>query len=136
MIDIPEFYQKLLSGTGVATLSVCSKDGSIQSVLVWPDYDGEYIILNMEEGSPKESSIRREKRATLLMSVATNENMYITLRCELHKITCVDAIEHLDMITYRNMNVAKWYGDVEPEDSPGKDKTVLVYLKPVRMYHT
>ncbi len=73
---------------------------------------------------------------TLLASDPGNENMYISLRCELHKITKAGAIEHLDMITFRNMNVSKWYGEVEAENSPSKDKRVLVYLRPVRMYHT
>ena len=135
IIEIPAFYQQLLSGPGAATLSVCSRDGSIQSTLVWPDFDGECIRLSMVAGSPKEANIRREKKATLLMSHAGNENMYISLRCELHEITQTGAIEHLNMITLRNMNVSRWYGEVEPEDSPSKDKTVLVYLRPVRVYH-
>jgi hypothetical protein len=103
---------------------------------VWPDFDGEFIKLNMLAGCPKETNIRREKRATLLMSHASNENMYISLRCELHEITEAGVIEHLDMLTLRNMNVSRWYGEIEAEDSPGKDERVLVYLRPVRVYHT
>ena len=136
MIEIPQFYRELLSSAGAATLSVLSKDGSIQSTLVWPDYDGEFIKLNMVSGSPKEASIRREGRATLLASHGTNENLYISVRCELHEISPVGVIEHLNAITQKNMGVAQWYGDVEPHGSESKQKRVLVYLKPVRIYHT
>ena len=136
MTEIPEFYKNLLTTAGVATLSVVSKDGSIQSILVWPDYDGEFIKLNMLSGSPKELSIRREKKATILISHASNEDLYASIRCELHRITKEGAIEHLNKITERNMNVAKWYGDVEPENCESKNREVLVYLKPVRIYHT
>ncbi len=97
-MNIPEFYQQLLSAPGVATLSVRSRDGSIQSTLVWTDFNGGFIKISMLAGSPKESSIRREKTATLLRSDPTNENMYISLRCELHEIRQTGAIEHLDMI--------------------------------------
>ncbi|MEH6549721.1 MAG: pyridoxamine 5'-phosphate oxidase family protein [Pseudomonadales bacterium] len=136
MITVPDSYKALLSSAGFATLSVVSKDGSILSSLVWPDYDGEFIILSMLSGSPKEVSIRRQGKATLLMADANNEDLYISLRCELHEVTRVGVIEHLDAITQRNMGVDQWYGDVEPEDSASKEKEVLVYLKPVRIYHT
>ena len=136
MKEIPPFYSALLSSACSATLSVVSKDGSIQSTLVWPDYDGEFIKLNMISGSPKELSIKRERKATLLVSHGSNENLYISVRCELHEITPDGAIDHLNRMTQRNMGVSKWYGDVEPEEFASKDKSVVVYLKPVRIYHT
>jgi len=136
MIEIPQFYCELLSSAGAATLSVLSKDGSIQSTMVWPDYDGEFIKLNMVSGSPKQVSIKRDGKATLLASHSGNENLYISLRCELHEITPDGAIEHLNTLTQRNMGVTQWYGDVEPIDCESKNKRVLVYLRPVRIYHT
>ena len=135
-MDIPAFYQQLLSAPGVATLSVLSIDGSIQSTLVWTDFDGELIKISMKAGSPKEISLRREQTATVLRSHPTNENMYISLRCELHEIREKGAIAYLDMMTQRNMNLATWYGNVEPVENLEGDKNVLVYLKPVRIYHT
>ena len=136
MIEIPKFYSNLLTSAGAATLSVLSRDGSIQSTMVWPDYDGQFIKLNMLSGSPKEASIRRENRATLLVSHGSNENLYISVRCELHKVTSEGVIEHLNTITQRNMGVSQLYGEVEPIDAESKNKRVLVYLKPVRIYHT
>ena len=134
-INIPPFYEQLLCAPGVATLSALGKDGSIQSTLVWPDYDGEFVKLNMLVGSPKELSIRRGKIATLLRANPNDENQYISLRCELHKITAAGAIEHLDAITRRNKDVPAWYGHIEADDSPSKRRRVVVYLRPVRVYH-
>ncbi len=135
-LEIPSFYKRLLVSPGVATLSVLSRDGSIQSILVWPDFDGEFIKLNMTEGSPGVRNIQREKKATLLVCSSSNENLYISIRCELHKVTKDGALEHVDHITQRNMNVSRWFGDVEPEDSADKEKTIIVYFRPVRVYHT
>ena len=136
MLEIPEFYRDLLSSAGAATLGVLSKEDSIQSTMVWPDYDGQFIKLNIVSGSPKEASIKRNGKATILACDSSNENHYLSVRCELHNITYDGAIEHLNTITQRNMGVAQWYGGVEPSDCESKNKRVLVYLKPVRIYHT
>ena len=133
---IPVFFSRLLVAPGAATLSVLGKDGSIQSTLVWPDFDGELLKLNMVSGSVKERSLRRELKATLLVAHSSNENMYISLRCEVEKITAEGAIDHLDMLTERNLGLSNWYGEVEAEDAPSKAGRVIVYLKPVRIYHT
>lgn len=133
---IPEFYAQLLCAAGSATLSVLSKDGSIQSTLVWPDYDGEFIKLNVMEGSPKLNGIKRERKATVLMTHGGNETLYIAVRCELHDIVSEGAVEHLNMLTQRNMGVQRWYGDVVAENELEEKRTRIVYLKPVRIYHT
>lgn len=135
-MEIPPFYQHLLRSPGAATLSVLKDDGSIHSSLVWPDYDGEFIKLNMVSDTPTESSIRKEETATLLVAHRTNENMYISLGCRLQKITHMEAIQHLNMLTRRNKNLSNWYGDVEAEDAASKEKRVIVYLKPEYVYFT
>ena len=135
-VKIPGFFSRLLIGPGAATLSVLGKDGSIQSTLVWPDFDGELLKLNMLSGSAKAQSLNREHRATMLMASPSNENMYISLRCEVEKITGEGAIEHLNMLTERNLGLPRWYGHVEPEDCPSRHRRVIAYLKPVRLYHT
>lgn len=134
--EIPAFYEKLLVSPGVSTLSVLSKDGSIQSTLVWADYDGECIKLNMLVDSPKEVSLRERKLATILKSDPDDENQYISLRCVLQAVEPSGAIEHLDEITRRNTNNPSWYGHIEPEDSPTRQRRVVVYLKPIRVYYT
>ncbi|MFV8819804.1 pyridoxamine 5'-phosphate oxidase family protein [Haliea sp. E17] len=135
-MEIPPFFAELLRSPGVATLSMLSSDGSIQSTLVWPDYDGEFIRINTLAGSPKEKNIRREGRATILLYDPQDSDVYITLRCELDRITRDSAIDHLDMLTRRNMNVDKWYGVVEPENAELEARRVVIYLRPVRLYHT
>ena len=133
-MEIPEFYSNLLSSPGPATLSVITSGGHIQSSLVWPDFDGECIKINLLIGSPKEKNIRREGKASLLVMHRSNENFYIALRCELEKITQEGAIEHLDSITQRNANVGQWYGAMEPRDSPTRERRAIAYLRPVHVY--
>lgn len=135
-MKIPEFYSDLLSSAGPTTLSVIAKDGHIQSSLVWSDFDGEFVKINLLIGSPKEKNIRREGKASILVMHRTNENIYISLRCELVQITQEGAIEHLNEITQRNVNVNEWYGGMEPLDSPSKGMRAIVYLRPIHAYYT
>ena len=136
MDTIPDSFVTLLQSAGVATLSFLASDGSIQSNLVWPDFDGEFVKLNMLRGSPKEKNISRSGRATVLVYDPADSDTYITLRCELHKVTRDSAIEHLNLLTSRNMGLETWYGEVEPFDSELESRRVIVYLRPVRVYHT
>ncbi len=135
-MQIPKNFIHLLNAPTAATLSVLAKDGSIQSSLVWPDFDGEFIKLNMLADSPKERNILRERKVTLLVADETNSDIYISLRCELHKTTHESAIEHLNDLTYRHTGLDKWYGEVEPNDSDLENRRVIVYLRPIRIYHT
>lgn len=136
MLELPERYRKLLTPPGVATLSVLARDGTIQSTLVWADFDGEFIKLNVSRGSPKERNIQREGKATVLAVDPLDESFYVSLRCELHKVSADGAIEHLNVLTKHNMGVSRWYGDVEPLDPAAESLRVIVYLRPVRVYHT
>ena len=69
-----------------------------------------------------------------MVAHASNENLYISIRCELHKVTKQGALEHVDMLTQRNMNALHWFGDVVSDDDSAKERTVIVYLKPLRVY--
>ncbi len=136
MINIPERYRALLAPSGVVTLSVLGIDRSIQSTLVWTDFDGECVKLNMLRDSPKEQNIRREGKATVLAIDKENEDFYVSVRCKLQEISAEGAVEHLNMLTQRNMGVSKWYGEVEPIDPEAESRRVIVFLRPIRVYHT
>ena len=135
-MEIPEYFANLLQSPGPATLSVIAKDGHIQSSVVCPDFDCDCVKINLLLGSPKEKNIRKQGKASILVMHRTNENIYISLRCELIKITQDAAIEHLNKITQRNMNVNEWYGDVEQADAKDKARCAAAYLRPIHAYYT
>lgn len=136
MHQLPERYRNLLSPPGIATISVLARDGTIQSTLVWTDFDGELLKFNMVCDSPKARNIQREGRATVLATDSLDENFYVSLRCELHEASHEGAIEHLNRLTLQNMGKSRWYGDVEPFNAAEEARRVVVYLRPVRVYYT
>lgn len=135
-MQITEQYRTLLKGKGSSVLSVLTKDGSIQSFLVWSDIEEDLISINMLTTAPKIKRIVRTKKATVLKVDPDNEDNYISIRCSLVRVESVGAIEHLAKMTKRHYGKDKWYGDVVPAVDAEKNNDVIVYLKPEHIYIT
>lgn len=135
-MEIPESYRTLLKSKGPSVLSVITKDGSIQSSLVWSDLEGDLVSISMLNTAPKFKRLIKYKKATVLKADPTNEDHYITLRCSLVRVESDGAIEYLNKLTQRHYGKEKWYGDVVPDDDEEKKKEVVVYLIPEKLYYT
>lgn len=135
-VDIPERYRDLLRGIGPTIFSVLADDGSIQSSLVWSDYEDGVISISMLNNAPKLKSLIRTGKATVLKVDPENEDNYISIRCSLVRVDSEGAIAHQDKLTLRHYGKEKWYGDVVPENDAERDSQVVVYLQPERVYYT
>jgi len=125
---------KLIQEAEVATLSALGKDGSILSTLVWFEFDGETFQVNTERGTAKEINISQRKVATLLITDPNSTDYYVTARCELDRIQTEGALTQLDRLTKRHMNVEHWYGDVVADDEESKARSIIIHLRPVRLF--
>jgi len=136
-MNIPEEYCSLLRGKGSTTLSVICKDGSIQSSLVWNDYEKGLISIGMLNTSPKFKRLLKNEKATVLKYDSENEEKYISVRCSLVRVDSDEnAIAHLNKLTKRHYGKESWYGDVVPDNEKEKNNRVVVYLKPEKVYFT
>ncbi|TNF32596.1 MAG: PPOX class F420-dependent oxidoreductase [Gammaproteobacteria bacterium] len=126
-MPIPASHRDLLDGPVYATLSTLMPDGSIQSTLVWCDFDGRFIRVNTKVGRVKELNTRRDPRVTLLLVDTTNPWKYLTIRGRVVEKTTNAAFEHLDRLTKKYLGQEKYYGFVEPEDA--KEGIVRCILK-------
>ena len=135
-MDIPDVYRDLLRGVGPTIFSVLAKDGSVQSTLVWSDFEDGLISISMSNTAPKLKSLLRNGKATILKVDPENENTYISIRCSLARVDSDGAIAHLNKLTYRHSGKEKWYGDMVAENDEDKANEVVVYLKPERVYCT
>lgn len=135
-MQIPEDYIKLLRDKGSTILSVVAIDGTVQSSLVWSDYEDDVISINMSNNTPKYKRIMRNKKATVLKFDPKDEDKYISIRCSLLRVESEGAIAHLDKLTMRHLGKQKWYGDVVPDNDEEKKCSVIVYLKPDKIYFT
>ena len=135
-MEIPESYSELLRGPSPTVLSVVAQDGSVQSSLVWSDYEAGTFSINMLRGAPKLNSLNRNRKATLLKIDPDDEDIYISIRCTLISVETHDAIAHLNKLTKRHMGKECWYGDVVPDNKEEKLKRVVVYLQAEKIYFT
>jgi hypothetical protein len=135
-MQIPEDYIKLLRDKGSTIFSVVAIDGTVQSSLVWSDYEDDVISINMSNNTPKYKRIMRNKKATVLKFDPKDEDKYISIRCSLLRVESEGAIAHLDKLTMRHLGKEKWYGDVVPDNDEDKKRSVIVYLKPDKIYFT
>ena len=135
-MQIPEDYIKLLRDKGSTILSVVAIDGTVQSSLVWSDYKDGVIGINMSNNTPKYKRIMRNKKATVLKFDPKDQDKYISIRCSLLRVESEGAIAHLDKLTMRHLGKEKWYGDVVPDNDEEKKCSVIVYLKPDKIYFT
>lgn len=135
-MKIPEFYRDLLTGIGPTVFSVIAVDGSVQSSLVWSDFEDNLVSINMLNTAPKLKSLVRNGKATILKIDPKNEDNYIAIRCSLVRVDSEQAIAHLDKLTRRHMGKEKWYGDVVPENETEQKARVIVYIKPDQLYCT
>lgn len=114
MKDIPASHRDLLDGPVYAVMSTHMADGSIQSTLVWCDYDGRHIRVNTKRGRVKELNLRKDPRVTLLLVDTTNPWKYLSIRGRVAETTETGAFEHLDKLTKKYLGQDRYYGFVEP----------------------
>ena len=135
-MDIPDKYRDLLQAKGPTILSVLAKDRSIQSSLVWSDFEAGIISINMLGSAPKLKRIVNSAKATVLKIHADDEDSYICIRCSLLSMEKDGAIEHLNMLTRRHMGVESWYGNVVAENPIEQNDRCIVMLRPQKIYFT
>jgi PPOX class probable F420-dependent enzyme len=71
--------RELISAPNYCHVAVPTEDGTIQTVVVWVDLDGDEIVLNSAEGRDWPANLRREGRATLTVVNRDNPLEYTTV---------------------------------------------------------
>jgi len=107
----------MLEGPVYGVLSTHMADGSIQSTLVWFNFDGEYIYVNTKRGRVKEKNVVNNPQVSLLAVDTTNPWKYISIRGRVVDIIEENTVEHLDKLTQLYLGAEHYYGVVEPEEA-------------------
>lgn len=131
---IPDTHLDLVTAAGVAAISTLGPEQSIQSSLVWFDYENDEFTINVVDNSAKAKNLARHPKATLLIMDRRNEDRYLSVRCEVGRIERDGALSHLNMLTRRNMDHDSWYGDAVENDPAEAARRIIVCLRPVRIY--
>jgi PPOX class probable F420-dependent enzyme len=93
--------RELISEPNFCHVAVPAEDGTIQTVVVWVDLDGDEIVLNSAEGRDWPANLRRSKRATLTVVNRDNPLEYTTVVARLSDDTNDGADDVINALSHK-----------------------------------
>ncbi|MFC6905021.1 PPOX class F420-dependent oxidoreductase [Halalkalicoccus tibetensis] len=128
MEEIPEEYEELFGRKTFAHVATLMEDGTPQVTPVWVDYDGEHVLINTLRGRQKERNLTRNPKVGLSLLDPEDPYTYLSIRGEVAEVTTEGAVEHIDALARRYMDVEEYpYHDGEDAER------VIVKIRPDRV---
>ncbi len=128
MEGIPADYEDLFEKKTFAHVATLMPEGTPQVTPVWIDYDGEHVLFNTTRGRQKEQNITDDPRIGVSIIDPDNPYRYLSIRGEVDEVTEDGAVEHIDALAQRYMDVDEYpYHGEDPGDR------VIVKIRPDRV---
>ena len=129
MVEIPETYHDLFEKQSFLSLGTLTPDGVPHVTPVWVDYDGEHLLVNTARGRRKEKNLRQDSRVGGCILDPEDPYRYVGFQGEVVELTTDGAIEHIDELARRYMDV-----DEYPHHGEEGGERVLVRIEPTRVF--
>ena len=102
-MSFPEEFRDLLKPETKAYLFLATimPDGSPQVTPVWFDNDGEYILINTNEGRVKDRNMKKRPKVAMVIQDPADPFRYLGIRGEVVSYTREGADKHIDMLAHR-----------------------------------
>jgi len=102
----PTRFNDLLAKDSKALLYLATRmpDGTPQVTPVWFDTDGEYILINTNEGRVKDVNMKARKNVAMVIQDPGDPYRYLGIRGEVVGYTRDGADEHIAMLSMRYDN--------------------------------
>lgn len=85
-------------------LATTMADGSPQVTPVWFDTDGEYILINTNEGRVKDRNMKARSRVSMVIQDPDEQERYLGMRGEVVGFTREGADEHIHKLSLKYKN--------------------------------
>jgi hypothetical protein len=121
--------REILDAPNYLIVSIPRPDGSVQSVVVWGDVDGENVRVNSAVGRGWPANLQRAKTATVVAMHESNPYEWVSVETELVEATPEGADEHIDALAKKYLNL-----DSYPYRVPDEQRIKLV-LAPKRIHY-
>jgi PPOX class probable F420-dependent enzyme len=119
-----EAEARFLQEPNYAVVAVLREDGSPHQTVIWIDWDGEHILLNLNQERSKLQYLRKDPRLSVLTIHRENPYQWLAVDGEVAEITTEGAYEHI-------VHQAGVYrGREEYALKPGEER-VLVKVRPL-----
>lgn len=115
---------RFLQEPNYAVVAALRDDGSPHQTVIWVDWDGEHVLLNLNQDRAKLRYLRDDPRLSLLVLHRENPYQWLGIDAEVEEITTEGAYEHI-------VHQAGVYrGRAEYPLKPGEER-VLVKVLPL-----
>jgi len=104
-VKIPESFMDLVREPALALVATILKDGSPHVTPMWFDYDGRFVRLNSVKGRVKDRNMRDRPHVALCIVDPRNAFRYLEIRGRVADITEEGAVEHIDALARKYLNV-------------------------------
>ena len=123
-MSFPEEYQDLLDDKSKAMLYLATimPDGSPQVTPVWFSTEGEYILVNTNEGRVKDKNMKARQKVAMTIQDPNKIYRYLGIRGEVVSYTTEGADEHINMLSIK-------YDD-EPWTYKETQRRIIFKIKP------
>jgi PPOX class probable F420-dependent enzyme len=103
MMNFPEQFLDLLKDETRAYLFLATimPDGSPQVTPVWFNTDGEYILINTNEGRTKDRNMKARPKVAMVIQDPSNPYRYLQIRGEVAAYTRYGADEHINQLSLK-----------------------------------
>ena len=105
-MTFPSEFDDLLYGDKkpLLYLATLMEDGSPQVTPVWFDTDGEYILINTNEGRTKDKNMKARPRVAMAVQDPDEQERYLGMRGEVVEYTREGADEHINKLSLKYKN--------------------------------
>lgn len=123
-MNFPEQFLDLLNDNSKALLYLATimPDGSPQVTPVWFEIDGEYILINTNEGRVKDRNMRVRRKVAMTIQDPNDEYRYLGVRGEVVNYTTEGADEHINKLSLKYDNEPWTYRETQ--------KRIIFKIKP------
>lgn len=124
-MSFPDKFLDLLDPAARALLYLATMmpDGSPQVTPVWFDIDGDYILINTNEGRVKDKNMKARKSVAMVIQAAEDPYRYLGIRGYVVDYTREGADEHIAMLSMRYDN--------KPWKRRENQRRIIFRIKPV-----
>jgi PPOX class probable F420-dependent enzyme len=119
--------REIVEAPNYVVVSIPRSDGTVQSVVVWADVDGEQILLNSAIGRHWPANLKRAGRATVLAMAGNDPYEWVAVEGELVEATTDGADPDIDRLAKKYLGV-----DSYPYRRPD-ERRISFRLRPQRI---
>jgi len=119
--------REIVEAPNYVVVSIPRSDGTVQSVVLWADVDGEQILLNSAIGRHWPANLKRAGRATVVAMADSNPYEWVAVEGELTEATTDGADPDIDRLAKKYLGV-----DSYPYRRP-EEQRISFRLRPQRI---